>query len=59
MYVTLREAALLYGIPVRTMRYWVKHKKVKAYKSANGWYWMVEVTDENKDRESSGRTEKG
>lgn len=59
MYVTLREAAILYGIPIRTMRDWVNRKKVKAYKAGNGWYWMVEVTDENKDRESSGRTEKG
>ncbi len=47
--VTLKEAAVIYGVTVRTMREWIKNGKVYAYKLENG-RWMVGVQDENKDR---------
>lgn len=47
--VTLKEAAVIYGVTVRTMREWIKTKKVYAYQLENK-RWMVGVEDENKDR---------
>ena len=40
-YYTLREAARLLGIQVRTIREWVKLGKIKAEKAENGWYWKI------------------
>jgi excisionase family DNA binding protein len=52
----LREAALLLGVKVRTVRQWIRLGKIEAVKGANGWYWEIPETeirkrlgDENED----------
>lgn len=37
----LREVALLLGIKIRTVRYWVKIGRIKAKKIANSNRWVV------------------
>lgn len=44
MYATIREAAVIYGVAVRTIRYWIRNGKIDAYKLANG-RWMVKIND--------------
>ena len=50
----LREAAMILGIKIRTLREWIKLGKIKAVKSQNKWYWeipedeIVRKLDENK-----------
>lgn len=53
---SLREAAQLLGIKVRTIREWIKLGKIKAEKSENDWYWMIseseiarKLADDHKD----------
>lgn len=55
-YYTLREAAAIFGIKVRTMREWLRKGKIKAERSENDWYWKIPETeimrlqeDDNKD----------
>lgn len=40
-YYTLREAAKVLRIQVRTLREWIKTGKIKAEKQENGWYWRI------------------
>lgn len=54
MTYSLREAAPLLGIKVRTLREWIKKGKIKAVKANNDWYWRipcieVERLNENKN----------
>lgn len=42
MYATIREAAVIYKVTVRTIREWIRLKKIDAYKLSNG-RWMVKV----------------
>ena len=41
MTLTLKEAADLLGIRVRTMREWVRNGKIEAEKDENGWRWII------------------
>jgi excisionase family DNA binding protein len=41
----LREAALLLGVKVRTVRQWIRLGKIEAVKGANGWYWEIPETE--------------
>lgn len=41
MNYSVKEAAKEIGISVRTMREWIKLKKIKAVKSKNGWFWLI------------------
>ena len=54
MSYSLREAAELLGIKVRTIREWIRTGKIQAEKENGGWYWRVPETEirrlnENKD----------
>lgn len=37
----MREAAVIFGIKVRTLRQWVRDGKIGAVKADNRWYWMI------------------
>lgn len=45
MMYSLREAALLLGIKVRTLREWIKLGKIEASKKENGWYWEISESE--------------
>ena len=38
---TIREAAKILNMKVRTIRDWLKKGKIKAEKKTNDWYWMI------------------
>lgn len=38
---TVREAAKILNVKVRTIRDWLKKGKIKAEKKTNDWYWMI------------------
>lgn len=38
---TIREAAKILNVKVRTIRDWLKKGKIKAEKKTNDWYWMI------------------
>lgn len=40
-YYSLKEAAKLLGIQVRTLREWIKKGTIKAEKAENGWHWRI------------------
>ena len=40
-YYSLKEAAKLLGIQVRTVREWIRQGKIQAEKAENGWYWRI------------------
>ena len=52
MWVSIREAAVIYEVTVRTIRDWIRNKKIDARKLDNG-RWMVAVeegaNDDNED----------
>ena len=53
--MTIRKAAKELGIQVRTLREWIKLKKIRAEKCENGWYWDIpcsEVDRINADKRS-------
>ena len=37
----LREAALLLGVKIRTLRQWITLGKIKAERGENDWYWEI------------------
>lgn len=38
---TIREAAKILNMKVRTIRDWLRKGKIKAEKKTNDWYWMI------------------
>ena len=51
MWVSIREAAVIYKVTVRTIREWIRSNKVESHKLSNG-RWQVRIkedTDEDKD----------
>lgn len=42
---SLREAAEIFGVRIRTMREWVKTGKIKAEKWKNRWYWRISESE--------------
>lgn len=42
---SIKEAAKMCGVKVRTMRQWIRDGRIRADKHDNGWYWMIPDTE--------------
>ena len=51
MYVSVKEASVIYGVSIRTIRKWVEDKKIDFYKAENRRV-MVKVEEEDEDENS-------
>ncbi len=41
----IKEAAKMCGVKVRTVRQWIRDKKIAAKKADNGWYWLISKSE--------------
>lgn len=54
---TIREAAKILNMKVRTVRDWLKKGKIKAEKKTNDWYWMIPEVEIERLRNGNTDTE--